>query len=333
MSIASRLLGKATPRTAVSVLIPAYMAEAFIDRTLHFARGQTYDRLVIHVSVDAGTDGTAEIVRRQAADDARVVLHSQDERLGWAGNVNFLLERVATPYFFIYFHDDILLPQYTRTLLDALARDTSAAGAYCDLCQFGAEQRISTGPAYTGTPVQRLLTLLLSPQRGSPLRALLRSDRAGHLRLPSGADAAFWANEPFLMDMVAAGPLAHVPEVLYMRWNNRSGGLTDGWRQLPREAAARGWRSNIDVRLDAIERLVDSEAERRALRFALFLHAFPAMQAMLEAGGGPPRTPGEFHPLFTAPDTPDAVAGYGGEIETFARDRYAFCMAQGCYGE
>lgn len=331
MSLASRLLGRTSRRAQVSVLIPAYMAEGFIDRTLLFARGQTHADLVIHVSVDAGTDTTAAIVERHAHEDSRVVLHRQPERLGWAGNVNFLLERVATPYFFLYFHDDILLPQYTQTLLAALADDPAAAGAYCDLCQFGAEQRISTGPAYTGTPVQRLLTLLLSLERGSPLRALLRSDRAGHLRLPAGADAAFWANEPFLMDMVAAGPLAQVPQVLYMRWNNRSGGLTDGWRKLPRAAAAQGWRANIDVRLGVIAQVARDERERRALRFALFLHAFPALQAMLQSGEEPPRTPAEFHPLFATPDTLDAVAGFGADIEACARQRYEHCMAQGLY--
>ncbi|MAT95460.1 MAG: hypothetical protein CME59_23070 [Halioglobus sp.] len=325
-------LRKLAGRAEVSVLIPAYMAEAFIDRTLHFARGQTFNRLAIHVSVDAGSDDTAGIVRRHAERDPRVVLHSQASRLGWAGNVNFLIERVDTPFFFIYFHDDILLPQYTQVLLDTLARHATSAGAYCDLCQFGATQRISSGPAYTGDLLQRLLTLMLSLERGSPLRAMLRSDRAGHLRLPTDAAAGFWANEPFLMDMVAAGPLQHVTEVLYMRWNNRPGGLTDGWKQLPPADAVSGWRANIDTRLELIQQLADSERDCRALRFALFLHAFPAMQGLAQTYGEALfSTPAEFHPLFADPDTPAALAGYGEPLETLARDRYAFCMAQGFY--
>ncbi|NND67014.1 MAG: glycosyltransferase family 2 protein [Halioglobus sp.] len=331
MAFASRLLPLRRP-PEVSVLIPAYMAEAFIDRTLHFARGQTFPRIKILVSVDAGEDQTAEIVRRHEDQDKRIVLHSQPKRLGWAGNVNYLLERVDTPYFFIYFHDDILLPQYTEKLLAVLTQNASAAGVYCDLCQFGATQRVSTGPAYTGSLMQRLLTLMLSLERGSPLRALLRSAHASHLRLPDRPGAGFWANEPFLMDMVAAGPLEQVPEVLYMRWNNRPGGLTDGWKKLPLAEATKGWHANIEARLELIARMVDDEHERRALRFALFLHAFPAMQTLLQASDGETlKSPADVHPLFASPDTPEAVAGYGNPIAAFARERYTFCMSQGLY--
>ena len=54
----SRIL-RGTRTADVSILIPAYAAEAFIDRTLHFARGQTFSNCRILVSVDAAGDQTA----------------------------------------------------------------------------------------------------------------------------------------------------------------------------------------------------------------------------------------------------------------------------------
>jgi glycosyltransferase involved in cell wall biosynthesis len=302
------------------------MAAAFIDRTLCFARGQTHSAVSIVVSVDAGDDNTPDIVRSHAAADARITVYEQKERLGWAGNVNFLLEKVDTQHFFLYFHDDILLPQYCQQMLETLHAHPQATGAYCDMGHFGATDHVSTGPAYVGSTAERLLTLMLAPQRGSPMRAMLRTESAGHVRLPQiGADG-FWANEPYLMEMLAAGPLQHVPQVLYLRWNRRSGGLTDGWRKLAPQAIAAGWKSNINARLNIISRVVQDTAEREALVFALFVQVFPVVKELRDEQGGLLfRTPASLHPLFAAPGTPQLLADYGADIGGWAREKFELC--------
>jgi glycosyltransferase involved in cell wall biosynthesis len=62
----------------VSVVIPAFNAERFLARTLEAVSRQTYRTLEIVVVDDGSLDGTAEVVRRQAALDARVRLIRQD---------------------------------------------------------------------------------------------------------------------------------------------------------------------------------------------------------------------------------------------------------------
>jgi glycosyltransferase involved in cell wall biosynthesis len=325
-SAASNTSAASSGSADVSILIPAYMAASFIDRTLYFARGQTHAAVSIVVSVDAADDNTPDIVRAHAAADSRIVLHVQEQRLGWAGNLNFLLEQVATPYFFIYFHDDILLPQYCERMLETLRAHPQAAGAYCDMGHFGATDHVSTGPAYLGSTVERLLTLMLAPHRGSPLRAMLRSGNAGHVRLPQIGSGGFWANEPFLMEMLAAGPLQHVPQVLYLRWNRRSGSLTDGWRKLAPHAIAAGWRSNIEARLQTISRVTQATAERQALVFALFLQVFPAVRELRDDHGVllfP--TPASLHPLFARPGTPQLLDHYSRHIGDWADARFKLC--------
>ncbi len=312
----------------VSILIPCYMAASFIDRTLYFARGQTVGDVSIVVSIDTGDDMTQQIVQSHAARDSRIVVHEQAERLGWVGNINFLLEQVDTPFFFLYFHDDVLLPQYTRHMLERLHAQPQAAGAYCDMGHFGDADHVSTGPAYLGSTVQRLLTLMLAPHRGSPLRAMLRTERAGHLRLPDMAADGFWANEPFLMDMLVAGPLEHVPEVLYLRWNNRSGGLTDGWKKLAPQAIVSGWKSNVEARLDILSRVARNAVERQSLVFALYLQVFPALRDLRDEQGDllfP--TAASLHPLFAMPGAPALLANYGSEIMGWANERFKKCQA------
>ena len=73
----------------VTICIPAWHAEPFIARTLACARAQTHKNLRILVSVDQSTDGTEAVCRSQAAEDSRIEVRVQKERLGWSRNANF----------------------------------------------------------------------------------------------------------------------------------------------------------------------------------------------------------------------------------------------------
>ncbi|MBE9066479.1 glycosyltransferase family 2 protein [Leptolyngbya cf. ectocarpi LEGE 11479] len=61
----------------VSVIIPAYNAEHFIERTIISVLNQTYRNLEIIVVDDGSCDRTAEIVRAMAGQDQRIVLLQQ----------------------------------------------------------------------------------------------------------------------------------------------------------------------------------------------------------------------------------------------------------------
>jgi glycosyltransferase involved in cell wall biosynthesis len=61
----------------VSVIIPAYNAEAFIERTLNSVCSQTYQNLEVLVVDDGSSDRTSDIVQQVAAADSRVQLLRQ----------------------------------------------------------------------------------------------------------------------------------------------------------------------------------------------------------------------------------------------------------------
>ena len=61
----------------VAVIIPAYNAEPFIERTLASVLAQTHRNIEIIVVNDGSTDGTASIVRRLADGDGRIKLLQQ----------------------------------------------------------------------------------------------------------------------------------------------------------------------------------------------------------------------------------------------------------------
>lgn len=81
---------------SVTVCIPTYQSESFIERTLSCARNQTYRNLRILVSVDLSEDSTVQICEKHAKEDSRIEVTIQKERLGWSQNTNITLQDKAT---------------------------------------------------------------------------------------------------------------------------------------------------------------------------------------------------------------------------------------------
>jgi glycosyltransferase involved in cell wall biosynthesis len=93
----------------VTVVIPAYNAEATIDETLISVRAQTHTALEIIVVDDGSTDDTAAVVRRHAAADSRVKLLTQPNA-GVAAARNLGWRRAASELVAFVDADDLFAP-------------------------------------------------------------------------------------------------------------------------------------------------------------------------------------------------------------------------------
>jgi len=259
------------PPADVTICIPAWQAEGFIGRTLSCAAAQSHARIRVLVSIDYCEDRSESICRELALQDRRIDVVVQKERLGWSRNANCLLDRVDTEFYFLYFHDDIIEPEYTALLRQALLEAPEAKSAHCDLERFGNVNSIDPGCDYRGTDSQRLANLLVGPVRGAPLRSLTRSELLGQgLRFPEIGGDGFWRCIPFLLQLLAAGPALHVPQVLYRRWF-RDGSLTTTWAPKTVDALLEGQRQSVRLCLDIIARTEASEAEKELVRFCLYV--------------------------------------------------------------
>lgn len=93
----------------ISVIIPIYNVENYIEETLNSVVNQTFRNMEILCIDDGSTDGSAEILRRYAIKDSRIRIHSKEnEGAGKARNVGIELSRGKYIYFMD--SDDIIDP-------------------------------------------------------------------------------------------------------------------------------------------------------------------------------------------------------------------------------
>jgi len=106
----------------VSILIPAYNAEELLAYTLQSAIAQTWQRKEIIVIDDGSTDRTAEVARRFASKDVKVVSTANQ---GLSAAVNHAYKLSQGDYIQELDADDILAPDKIEKQLAALREGDS----------------------------------------------------------------------------------------------------------------------------------------------------------------------------------------------------------------
>ena len=96
---------------AVSVIMPAYNVEPYIEESLRSALAQTLTDLEVLVVDDGSRDRTADAVRPLAEADTRIRLIRQENR-GLAGARNTALRAARSPLFALLDSDDVWMPDF-----------------------------------------------------------------------------------------------------------------------------------------------------------------------------------------------------------------------------
>ncbi|HJS89096.1 MAG TPA: glycosyltransferase family 2 protein [Steroidobacteraceae bacterium] len=107
---------KASESTAeaplVSVGVPVFNGEAFLEDAIRSTLGQTLDDLELILCDNASEDRTAEICRDYAARDPRVRYFRNPRNLGAAANYNLAFSHARGRYFKWLAHDDRMLTSF-----------------------------------------------------------------------------------------------------------------------------------------------------------------------------------------------------------------------------
>jgi glycosyltransferase involved in cell wall biosynthesis len=109
---------------AVSVIMPAYNVEPFIDAAIRSVRAQTWTDFELIVIDDGATDGTHRVAQRAADGDPRVIiLRRQNGGLSAARNTG--LRRSSAPVIALLDSDDLWGPAFLEKQMALLAADPS----------------------------------------------------------------------------------------------------------------------------------------------------------------------------------------------------------------
>jgi len=122
-------------RELVSILIPAYNRADVIEQTVRSALAQREADIEVVVVDNASTDGTWDILRRLAAEDARVRVFRNDENIGPVRNWLACVARARGSYAKILWSDDLISPDFLARCLPRL-RDPRVGFVYTAALMF-----------------------------------------------------------------------------------------------------------------------------------------------------------------------------------------------------
>lgn len=99
----------------VSVIIPVYMSEQYLNRCIESACRQTYENIEIVLIDDGSTDQSSEICDRWKEKDNRIkVIHQQNQGISVARNVG--IEKSNGKYIVMLDSDDYLFPEMIKRM-------------------------------------------------------------------------------------------------------------------------------------------------------------------------------------------------------------------------
>jgi glycosyltransferase involved in cell wall biosynthesis len=105
---------------AVTIGLPVYNGERYLEEAIRSALAQTYDDLELVISDNASTDRSAEICRDYALRDARVRYFRNASNLGAAPNYNIVFNHARGRFFKWLAHDDLIAASYVAKTVRVL---------------------------------------------------------------------------------------------------------------------------------------------------------------------------------------------------------------------
>lgn len=130
----------------ITTVIPTYRRPRLLRRAIRSALDQSFRRVLVSVYDNASGDETSAVVADIARDDPRVQYYVHSRNMGAGPNFQFGYEGIKTPFFSFLSDDDLLLPGFYESAMDALARNPGAgffAGSVISMSDLGRVLHVS----------------------------------------------------------------------------------------------------------------------------------------------------------------------------------------------
>lgn len=233
---------------AVSIGLPVYNGENFLEDAIRSVRAQELDDLELIVSDNASSDRTAQICADHAAADRRIRYVRNETNLGAAPNYNRCFALARGRYFKWLAHDDRIAPGYLAATVAALdARpDAVLCNTVVDYIDGHGESlghyRSVIGEADLPSPARRFAVMVLRSHSCVDFFGLCRREAMEGSLLHGtyhGADRAFLAQMALRGSLLQlSAPLVHMREHPH-RYTRRMTGAAErlAWHDARRSGA------------------------------------------------------------------------------------------------
>ncbi|HEL1584288.1 TPA: glycosyltransferase family 2 protein [Streptococcus suis] len=203
----SASIGKCATQPLISLIIPIYNGEKYIDRCLSSIQVQTYEHIEVLCIVNGSTDQSQELVQEWANKDNRIhLVLSEKADLGTACNIG--IRKAKGDYISFVDVDDWVTPNYIEELVKGVEKGYRICKSNF-VFYYGTNNRI----AYTGKVEQtvsiRGATWLL-PLRPTALYDKTLFEDLAYLEDSYYEDLSLW---PILV--AKAGEIYYINQVLY----------------------------------------------------------------------------------------------------------------------
>ena len=216
---------------AITVCIPVYKPRDFLRQTLESVRRQSFSDFQVLVAIEPAGQTDISFLG-SILEDSRFRFFWNSEVLGWAANINSLLQRVDTEFFAILPHDDALHSKYLTTLHEALIRNPDAIAAYADILFLGHQTAIKSRLPDNTSLFARLWAFYLGGAEAVPWRGLTRSRALdGGKTFPNNRFTGFAVECEWAQHLLSTGATLRCTDTLYYKRTFAPGEETvsSGW--------------------------------------------------------------------------------------------------------
>jgi len=105
----------------VSICIPTYNGQEFLEECLQSAINQTYPNIEIVIVDDCSADDTSNIIVKYAARDTRIKIFHNEKNLGLVGNFNRCIQIAQGDWIKFLLQDDYLTDNCIETMLAGIS--------------------------------------------------------------------------------------------------------------------------------------------------------------------------------------------------------------------
>lgn len=262
----------------ISVIIPIYKVEAYLDECIASVIAQTYSNLEIILVDDGSPDNCPQICDEWAAKDIRIrVIHKENGGLSDARNAG--IDRSTGDYIAFVDSDDWIKPRMYESMLAALKRENADICA-CNILSCFPEHQTAWGcREYTTGSSEEILSQLYR-NTAYPVSAwnkLYRRELWNDLRFPKGKICEDAFTTYLLVDK--ASKIVQIPEALYCYRIRENSIMTSAFshKRMDEEEA---WRRNYEFVQDKYPQLKKAAFDFYLQKVNGLIHTIPMDRRM-----------------------------------------------------